>query len=49
MICNPGRSDSVDDLDLTNEKKKITKECFSEFWSENMISIDTREQMAKID
>jgi hypothetical protein len=49
MVCNPGPSDSLHDLDLTSEKKKITRECFSEFWSENMISIDTGEQMAKID
>jgi len=49
MICNLGRSDNVHDLDLTSEKKKIIRECFSEFWSKNMISINTGEQVAKID
>jgi hypothetical protein len=34
MVCNLGPYDSVHDLELTREKKKITREFFTKFWSE---------------
>ncbi len=43
MVCNLGPSDSMQELDLTGEKKKITREVLPNFDLKNMISIDTRE------
>jgi hypothetical protein len=34
MVCNLGPSDSVQELDLTSQKKKITKEILAKFRSE---------------
>jgi hypothetical protein len=34
MVCNLGPSDSMQELDLTGEKKKLTREVFAKFWSE---------------
>ncbi len=48
MVCNPGPSHSVHNLDLTSEKKSLGN-FFPNFDLKNMISIDTGEQMAKID
>ncbi len=33
-FCNLGPSDSLHNLDLTSEKKKIIREFFTKFWSE---------------
>jgi hypothetical protein len=49
MVCNLGPSDSMQELDLTGEKKKITREVLPNFDLKNMISIDTREFMEQID
>jgi len=34
MVCILGPSDSMQELDLTGENKKITREVFAKFWSE---------------
>jgi hypothetical protein len=34
MVCNLGPSDSVKELDLTSQKKKITREFLAKFRSE---------------
>jgi len=34
MVCNLGPSDSLQELDLTGEDKKITRKVFAKFWSE---------------
>jgi hypothetical protein len=31
MVCNLGPSDSVQELDLTSQKKKITREILAKF------------------
>jgi hypothetical protein len=43
MVCNLGPSDSVHDLDLTSEKKKITGNFLPNFDLKNMILIDIGE------
>ncbi len=52
MVCNLGPSDIVHNLDLTSEKKKITKEFYGILIWKIWFSTDTgeqMEQMAKID